>query len=264
MTEAKARERAAEDAATDALVALLAPLFKWGFILLLVLIGIGGIIYVCGLGWDYYQEKVVAQAEKKAKAEERMTAMIVENDQAAVKEIAALKAARAKVLADRAKREAEEAERRRQEELRLKKEAADAEKMAQEEERKSAMLKDMKAFAVKEAPKLWETTVKLRAEIESTEKRLAEMRKTLETAKKDPESDATYLKLLRTRNFAIRSTRIIDAKLEAAFIAAQKFAAAPGKQELSEMKRKALEDGANEADAVAARFGTMQAVKEEK
>lgn len=243
---------------------LIAFLLKWAFIGCFVIIGIGALIFLGQLGWELYQEKVVATAEKKAKAEERMTAMIVENDQAAVKEIAALKAARAKVLADRAKREAEEAERKRQEELRLKKEAADAEKMAQEEERKSAMLKDMKAFAVKEAPKLWETTVKLRAEIESTEKRLAEMRKTLETAKKDPESDATYLKLLRTRNFAIRSTRIIDAKLEAAFIAAQKFAAAPGKQELSEMKRKALEDGANEADAVAARFGTMQAVKEAK
>lgn len=54
----------------------------------------------------------------------------------------------------------------------------------------------------------------------------------------------------------------VVSRLETAYMAARKCEATPGRQDLDELRQKALQDGILEAEASARRFREMRAAKE--
>ena len=133
-------------------------------------------------------------------------------------------------------------------------EKAKANKIAAREEQ-------IKAFAEKEAGTLWKTLQLLKGEIELQEKRIGNLKKVLEDFDRDPNTDEDFQGICKMRDALVTSVSEIKAKLEDAYIAAKKFEATPGQDEYDEIRRKALEDGVQEADAAIKRFNLMREKK---
>ena len=133
-------------------------------------------------------------------------------------------------------------------------EKAKADKIAAREEQ-------IKAFAEKEAGTLWKTLQLLKGEIELQEKRIGNLKKVLEDFDRDPMTDEDFQRICKMRDALVTSVGEIKAKLEDAYIAAKKFEATPGQDEYDEIRRKALEDGVQEADAAIKRFNLMREKK---
>ena len=133
-------------------------------------------------------------------------------------------------------------------------EKAKADKIAAREEQ-------IKAFAEKEAGTLWKTLQLLKGEIELQENRICNLKKVLEDFGRDPNTDEDFLGICKMRDALVTSVSEIKAKLEDAYIAAKKFEATPGQDEYDEIRRKALEDGVQEADAAIKRFNLMREKK---
>ena len=133
-------------------------------------------------------------------------------------------------------------------------EKAKANKIAAREEQ-------IKAFAEKEAGTLWKTLQLLKGEIELQEKRIGNLKKVLEDFDRDPNTDEDFQGICKMRDALVTSVSEIKAKLEDAYIAAKKFEATPGQDEYDEIRRKALENGVQEADAAIKRFNLMREKK---
>lgn len=116
-------------------------------------------------------------------------------------------------------------------------------------------------FALKEAPSVWKAYQFLAGAIEEREKRIAELRKTLELFGLKADEDADVRRLLHVRDEMAASRDAIKAKLEEAYLQARKFAATPDRKEFDELRKKAVEDGINEAQTALKRY---KAMKEQK
>lgn len=125
----------------------------------------------------------------------------------------------------------------------------------------AAREEQIKAFAEKEAGTLWKTLQLLRGEIELQEKRIYNLKKVLEDFDRDPKTDEDFQGICKMRDALVTSVTEIKAKLEDAYIAAKKFEATPGQDEYDEIRRRALEDGVQEADAAIKRFNLMREKK---
>lgn len=125
----------------------------------------------------------------------------------------------------------------------------------------AAREEQIKAFAEKEAGTLWKTLQLLKGEIELQEKRICNLKKVLEDFDRDPKTDEDFQGICKMRDALVKSVSEIKAKLEDAYIAAKKFEATPGQEEYDEIRRKALEDGVQEADAAIKRFNLMREKK---
>lgn len=116
-------------------------------------------------------------------------------------------------------------------------------------------------FALKEAPSVWKAYQFLAGAIEERDKRIAELRKTLELFGLKADEDADVRRLLHVRDEMAASRDAIKAKLEEAYLQARKFAATPDRKEFDELRKKAVEDGINEAQTALKRY---KAMKEQK
>lgn len=113
-------------------------------------------------------------------------------------------------------------------------------------------------FALKESPLLWKTYQYLTQAIGDQDKRIAELRKTLEMFRGDADKDADLRKLLQTRNELVRSRNIIKAKLDEAYLQSRKFAAAPNRKEFEQQKDKSVKEGLAEAKRILTRIKNMK------
>lgn len=116
-------------------------------------------------------------------------------------------------------------------------------------------------FALKEAPTVWKTYQVLTEAIEEQDKKIAELRKTLEMFISNVEEDADIRSLVKLRDELTTSRDAIKAKLEEAYLQARKFAATPDQTEFDELRKKAVEDGIKEAQSALKRY---KAMKEQK
>lgn len=154
----------------------------------------------------------------------------------------------------RAARQAEEASRM---EAQKAKEAEET-RIAEAKRRQKAKDEKIQAFALKEAPKVWEVYQSLRSEIDVQDEKIEELRKSLETFGRTPEEDTDFVRICALRDEMKRSRDALRTKLEDAYIAARKYEAAPSRKDYQELHKKALEDGILEADAASARFKEMR------
>lgn len=116
-------------------------------------------------------------------------------------------------------------------------------------------------FALKEAPSVWKAYQFLTGAIDDQDKKIAELRKTLEMFGSNVDEDADIRKLLHARNEMAASRDVIKEKLEEAYLQARKFAATPDRTEFDELRKQAVEDGVKEAQAALKRY---KAMKEQK
>ena len=154
----------------------------------------------------------------------------------------------------RAARQAEESSRV---EAQKAKEAEEA-RIAEAKRRQKAKDEKIQAFALKEAPKVWEVYQSLQSEIDVQAEKIEELRKSLETFGRPPEEDTDFVRICALRDEMKRSRDALRTKLEDAYIAARKYEAAPSRKDYQELHKKALEDGILEADAASVRFKEMR------
>ena len=109
-------------------------------------------------------------------------------------------------------------------------------------------------FALKEAPLLWKTYQYLTEAVGDQDKRIAELRKTLEMFGGNADEDADLRKLVQTRNELVRSRNIIKAKLDEAYLQSRKFAASPNRKEFEQQKDKSVKEGLAEAKRILTRI----------
>lgn len=147
---------------------------------------------------------------------------------------------------------AEEAERVKNEEMR-RHAVLDRENVARQKQ--NALVKE---FAEKEATTLWRTLLTLTSEIDTQTAKIKELKSVLEGFGRNPEEDADYRQICEMRDSLIGSVSEIRAKLEDAYIASKKFEATPGRMDYEAIRRKAIEDGVQEADAAIKRFDLMR------
>ena len=120
----------------------------------------------------------------------------------------------------------------------------------------------LRAFALAEAPAAWETYQTLAAEAELQERRLETLRAELAEFGRNPEGDDDFRELSRQlQDMRVMRDNVVS-RLEAAYIAARKCEATPGRQDLDELRRKALQDGIQEAESASWRFRQMREAKQ--
>ena len=119
----------------------------------------------------------------------------------------------------------------------------------------------LRAFALAEAPTAWETYQTLAAEAEVQEKHLQALREEMVEFGRNPEGDDDFRELARQLQDMKTMRDNVVSRLEAAYIAARKSEATPGRQDLDELRRKALQDGIQEAEAASWRFRQMRETK---
>lgn len=136
--------------------------------------------------------------------------------------------------------------------------AAERARIAEAKRRQKAKDEKIQAFALKEAPKVWEVYQSLKSEIDVQSAKIEELRKSLESFGRSPEQDTDFVRICALRDDMTRSRDALRTKLEDAYIAAKKYEAAPSRKDYQELHKKALEDGVLEADSASARFKEMR------
>lgn len=120
----------------------------------------------------------------------------------------------------------------------------------------------LRAFALAEAPAAWETYQVLAGEVELQSKRLEKLRKEMSEFGRNPDADDDFRDLERQLGDMKTMQDNVLARLEAAYIAAQKCEATPGRKDLDDLRRKALQDGIQEAESAAWRYRQMRDAKQ--
>ena len=136
--------------------------------------------------------------------------------------------------------------------------AAEKARIAEAKRRQETKDEKIQAFALKEAPKVWEVYQSLKSEIDVQNEKIEELRKSLEAFGRPPEQDTDFVRICALRDEMKRSSEALRTKLEDAYVAAKKYEAAPSRKDYQELHKKALEDGILEADAASARFKEMR------
>ena len=119
----------------------------------------------------------------------------------------------------------------------------------------------LRAFALQESPKLWQTVQALRAERETRTAALAKLRAELVDFGRDPEADPDFAALNAANEGLLESLNAVYTKIEGAYFAYKKYQATPGNKEYGDMMRRVLDDGMNEATAAEGRYLRMSREK---
>lgn len=122
-------------------------------------------------------------------------------------------------------------------------------------------LEVLRSFALAEAPRLWETIQRLKAERVTRRAALVRLCKEMQEFGRDPKMDPDVATLSAREKELEESLSMVYRRLEEAYIAYKKMQATPGKREYEELMKSALEDGVREADATVARYHEMSRLK---
>ena len=102
----------------------------------------------------------------------------------------------------------------------------------------------------------------LAGEVELQSKRLEKLHKEMSEFGLNPDADDDFRDLKRQLGDMKTMQDNVLARLEAAYIAAQKCEATPGRKDLDELRQKALQDGIQEAESASWRFRQMRDAKQ--
>ena len=117
---------------------------------------------------------------------------------------------------------------------------------------------DLRDFALKESPKLWQTVQTIRAQVATRRKGLARLRSDLNEFNIKPETDADYRRLQGEIDTLLDGLASVFGSLEQAYIAAKKFELSPSSANHEQIMRRALEEDVKEADSVTKRYHEMK------
>lgn len=160
-------------------------------------------------------------------------------------------------------REEKAAEERRQAQEREAQEVVEREtKERADAARREALREDkLRTFAIKNADGLWRTYQMLKGEIDGQNKRIEDLKTAFAEFGKNPDEDVDYRRICGLRDGMARSCQVMRGKIEDAYLAFVKFGATLGKNEYSEIMRKALDEGIHEAESAERKFKEMKEKK---
>lgn len=120
---------------------------------------------------------------------------------------------------------------------------------------------ELRAFALSESPRLWETLQELRASADVQNDALENLRLSFAARGLSPKGDKEFEKVRSCRNVLVRNVLLVEDRLTEAFVMACKFRATPTKTEFESACRKALREGVAEAERARRQFKSMQEEK---
>lgn len=211
-----------------------------GFVLLIVLNWVSSCV---SDQWRTYQAYRDKRAQEVAEKEELGRLAAAEKD------------------AIRRREEAEKEQLRQREEAEARVRAEQARQAREAAQREAAKEEKLRNFALKEAPRLWQTYQNLQAAISSQDQKIEDLRKTLTEFGMSPDSDSDFQRICSLRDEMVGSLKTMHTKIEDAYLASRKYEATPSKKEYAELRRKLLEDGLQEAEAAERRFKEMRNTK---
>lgn len=142
-------------------------------------------------------------------------------------------------------------------------EEAAREKAQKEEAKRRALQREdkLRTFTLKESPKLWELYQNLKAEIQTQNRKIEELRIAFEEFNREPERDEDFKHICAMRDEMVRSRKVMRVKIEEAYLAARKYEATPSRKDYDELRRRLLEDGIREAESATRKFNMMRDAK---
>jgi hypothetical protein len=117
---------------------------------------------------------------------------------------------------------------------------------------------ELRTFALKESPHIWQTIQYLRAEVEVQDAQINRIKTTCRDSGISYKNDADFKRTCILRNKLVRSLRVVEDHLVAALVAQREYAAAPNETVHKMAMQKALEDGVLEADLVRKQYEDMK------
>ncbi len=198
-------------------------------------------------------EVLKVETEIKKWAEQRKATLLDERARA----MADAREARRRAERDEEDRRYDEARTAEREALaRARRESERMERWIKERERASDRMEDeLRTFALKESPRIWQTVQFLRAEIADQDGRIEELKDSCrERGIFDYSDDPKFVETCRKRNRLVRSLRRVEDHLVDALIAQRKWHAEPFKHEFEATMKRALEDGITESDLIRSQY----------
>ena len=119
----------------------------------------------------------------------------------------------------------------------------------------------LRTFALTEAPVMWRTVQDMRSAIAVGEASVKSIENDLREFGRTPETDEDCIRIRGQIADMRASLATLMKKLQDAYIAARKYEATPGRKDYEELRRRALEDGIQEAEAAARRYRDMSEQK---
>ena len=133
------------------------------------------------------------------------------------------------------------------------------------EQRRTAADKDrdmreyeLKTFALRESPKIWETMQHLKAEIELLSMKIKDLESTLVCFSKDPREDEDVIRMCDLKAQLEAQLALVKSKLESAYLASKKYEAMPHRKDFNESMRKSLVDGISAAEMAEKRYNELK------
>ena len=113
---------------------------------------------------------------------------------------------------------------------------------------------EIRTFAMREVPSVWNAFLALRGEVNSVNADLAAYRQQLTTRGVSPDDDAQHIRLKTIRNAMVRRLHDMEAKLDAAYMESLRAEITPGGSALSEETRNALSEAESGVSEVLSRY----------
>ena len=116
---------------------------------------------------------------------------------------------------------------------------------------------DLRDFALKESPSIWQVVQQVRAEVKARKKAIAQLRADLKLFGKNPDNDQDCQNLNKNVDVLLDSLVKIFLNLENAYIASKKYEASPSRKDYQDTMKRALEDGIQDANMATERYKAM-------
>ena len=137
-------------------------------------------------------------------------------------------------------------------------------KLQSVESNKSLVIEDLRTFALKESPTLWETIQTMRAEIQVRDEEIEKYKHAAKEDHREYRTDPEFKRICHLRNLLVKNLRRVQDGLSSAYVLKKEYDAAPTKKELERLMRKALEDGILEAQMAGRRYEELKKMEDGK
>ena len=116
---------------------------------------------------------------------------------------------------------------------------------------------DLRDFALKESPSIWQVVQQVRAEVRARKESIAQLRADLKLFGKNPDDDQDCQNLNKNVDVLLDSLVKIFLNLENAYISAKKYEASPSHKDYQDTMKRVLEDGIKESNIATERYKAM-------
>lgn len=119
-------------------------------------------------------------------------------------------------------------------------------------------------FALKESPVLWEARQNIRAEIELKDLEIEKLKGSAENRDVDIQTDESFTEIIALRNMLVRHLRNVEDKISEAYLMKCKFDATPTEGELERSVQSIIQDGIMEAERANKRYQELEQMRDSK